>query len=354
MKKVLVHALVLATMAVVLSGCACNVQEVPPAHIGLEFKKSRYGGPSGFSGDLKLPGTYSLDMYNTLPLLQCKEETIREPFPSLAKDGVEFGIDIYVRFSANCEDKEAAAWIFGNVQPAPDVRVRDGQALSESPGRADCAKKEGDERKACEAEASKASKAGDDDYVVEDYAVRTITAYQLYSLYLRAIIGNSVRDSIAVYASDEINGKRDEIAKAITSSIQRSLEETFKDRKVVLRVHDVSVSKIDFPDKMMELNEKFANRKTEIKIEEENQKKVRAEIETEKMQKELEKVKSEKSVQEIELIGQTIRKNPEYLDYLMVTQQPKSLEALGKGGSTFVFGTPPSFMLQPVRRKDSQ
>lgn len=350
MKRALIRVLAFLALSVVLSGCSCNVQEVPPAHVGLEFKKSR-GGPSGFSGDLKLPGTYSLDWYSTLPLLQCKEETIREPFPSLAKDGVEFGIDVYVRFSANCEEKEAAQWIFGNVQPAPGLKVREGQAVADAP-KQDCSKKEGEDKAACEKEAAK-KEDGDEDYGVENYGVRTITAYQLYSLYLRAIVGNAVRDSIATYASDEINSKRDEIAKAIDESIRTSLEETFKDRKVVIRVHDVSISKIDFPDKMTELNNKLANRKTEIKLEEENLRKVKAEIETEKMQKDLEKVKAEKSVQEIELIGKIIRNNPEYLEYLMVTQQPKTMEALGKGGSTFVFGTPPSFMTQPVRRREA-
>lgn len=331
MRKLLAHVIWFMVLSVALSGCACNMEEVPPTHIGMEFRKSKTGNSDGFSGTVRQPGSYSLDLYSTMPLIQCKEETVREQFKSPAKDGVEFGTDVYVRFSANCGNEDAAKWIFKNVQPEPGLKVRETQTTNEPK--------------------PEEKKERSEDYSVENYDSRTVTAYQLHTTYLRPLIGNAIRDAISTYPSDEINSRRDEIAKAIVDKVQESLKRTFEesDRPAIVKVYEVTLSKIDFPDKMMELNEQLANKKTQIKIEEEELRKVKAQIETEKMQKDLEKVKAEKSVQEIQLIGKIIRENPEYLQYLQVTQQPKALEALGKGGSTFVFGSVPDFMRAPVR-----
>lgn len=314
----------------------CNVEDIPPAHKAWVFEQSAFGGTQGFKGPILGPGSHEIGVNNTYRMVQCSESTVREEFKSPAKDGVEFGTDIYIRFSANCDEDEAVKWVFQNVQPNPKLTATLAAAADK--------KVEGDK----EPDAKREGEAP----VNDNDAARTITAYQLHASYLRPLMGEAVRDAISMYPSDEINLKRDEIAKRLSESFNDKLADSFisANRPQVVRVYEVTLSKIDFPDKMVELNQQLANRKTEISIENENRKKVEAQIATEKMQKDLEQVKTQKSVQEIELIGRVLRENPEYLDYLRVRQQPSLYEALGKGGGTFIFGDQGHQLLLDTRK----
>lgn len=312
----------------------CNIQDIPPAHKAWVFEESALGSSKGFAGPILNPGSQDIGVNNSYRMIQCSESTVREDYTSPAKDGVEFGIDIYTRYAANCNEDDAIKWILQNVQPNPK-QVQD-VATSD--------KKTDDSKKAGEAPVD-----GRD-------ADRTVTAFQLHATYLRPLMGEAVRDAISGYNSDEINAKRDEIITKLSKNFNDRLKKTFDDAKrpQIILVYEITLSKIDFPDKMMELNQQLANRKTEIRIEEENKRKVTAQIETERQQKDLEKVKSEKSVQEIELVGKIIRENPEYLEYLRVKQQPEVFGALGKGGGTFIMGGGsgmPSLMLGPKSGK---
>lgn len=315
----------LGLLLLVLTLVGCNVQDIPPAHKAWVFEESNWGSTDGFTGPILGPGSQALGMNNSYRMLQCSESTVREEFKSPAKDGVEFGTDVYVRYAANCDEDDAVKWILRNVQPNPKQTA----AVSEKTD----AKNEG----------AAPSDPRDAD--------KTVTAFQLHATYLRPIMGETVRDAISAFASDEINAKRDEISKRLSEQFAEKVKKTFTDAKrpQIIQIYEVTLSKIDFPQKMDELNQQLANRKTEIRIEEENKRKVEAQIATEKMQKDLEKVKSEKSVQEIELVGKIIRDNPEYLDYMRIQQQPSLFEALGKGGGTFVIGgnNMPNLMFTP-------
>lgn len=316
--------LILLLLAIFLLGC--NVEDIPPAHRAWVFEESVFGGTEGFQGPILGPGSHSIGVGNSYRMLQCSESTVREQFKSPAKDGVEFGTDIYVRYAANCDEDDAVKWIFKNVQPNPKL--------------AETLAQEADKDK-------KDAKSSGEAPVDEKRADKTVTSYQLHATYLRPLVGEAVRDAISGYPSDEINLRRDEIAKKLSASLNEKLAKTFDDaqRPRIIKVYEITLSKIDFPDKMMELNQQLANKKTEIAIENESKKKVEAEIATEKMRKDLEQVKTMKSVQEIDLLGEVLRANPEYLEYLRVKQMPETVGALGKNGGTLVFGQMPDFFM---------
>ncbi len=50
------------------------------------------------------PGTYYTGSYDELHMVQCTVGTVREPPNALTKDGVQFRVDVYIRYSANCSD----------------------------------------------------------------------------------------------------------------------------------------------------------------------------------------------------------------------------------------------------------
>lgn len=329
------HLILTVIAAILLLGC--NVEDIPPAHKAWVFEESVFGGTDGFIGPVLGPGSHDLGVGNSFRMLQCSESTMREEFKSPAQDGVEFGTDIYVRFAANCDDEEAVKWTLKNVQPNPQLTASLIAAQAKTEGSPEV-KKEGEAP------------------VHDENAERTVTAYQLHATYLRPLMGEAVRDAISGYPSDAINLKRDEIARKLSDSFNEKLKKTFTDaeRPQIIKVYEITLSKIDFPERMMELNQQLANRKTEIAIENENKKKVEAQIQTEKMQKDLEKVKSEKSVQEIELVGKIIRDNPEYLEYLRIKQLPETVGNLGKGGGTLVFGQGPDFIMNVNPKKEGK
>ncbi len=100
------NAALLAAVSFVFVGCA--TMDVPQAYRGRMFDRS---GPltiaktgQGFIGPVLNPGTYSVGYYNEVMTVDCSTVTQHDPLTVLTKDGVQFGLDMYVRFSANCSD----------------------------------------------------------------------------------------------------------------------------------------------------------------------------------------------------------------------------------------------------------
>jgi hypothetical protein len=316
MKKLLAAALLFLT--------GCNLGDVPPAHKGWVFEQSKFGASNGFIGPVLSPGTHDMGMENELYLLQCSQSTVRESFSSPSKNGVEFGTDVYVRFSANCDDTKSVEWILKNVQPNPGLTLAQAE---EKP-------------KAKEGEAAAVETTAQD---TGSYALRTVTAAQLFHTYIRPALGKAVRDAVSRYQSDEVNLQRDAIAKEIETSFRKQLE---AEKIRLVSIAQLDLSRITFPQTMQGTMERLANVKTEVELEKENAKKVDEQILTEKKQKVLAQAKAEKAGTEIEEIGKMIRSNPEYLEYLRVQNEsaaiaatPAAFEGLGKGGGTVVFGS---------------
>src|SRR5277367_5899045 len=89
-----------------LNGCAS--EDILQAQRGRLFGRTGafafYSGKTGFYGPVLGPGTYYTGTYNEIHSVDCAMVTMREPLTALTKDGVQFGLNIYVRFSADCSD----------------------------------------------------------------------------------------------------------------------------------------------------------------------------------------------------------------------------------------------------------
>ena len=325
-----IKMLLLAVLAL-LSATGCNYEDVPQAHRGRVFEKAWFGESRGFIGDILAPGTHNIGLANELHLMQCGENTVRESFTAPSKNGVVFGADVYVRFQPNCEDGKSIKWVLDNVRP--------GSYTSDAPKQTP--KEETDPQKE-----------------VAQYSDKTVTAAQLFSTYVRPALGMAVRDAISAYQSDEINLKRQEIATAIDTGLRDRLSQS-AEKIEILKISQVDLSAIVFPEAMKGTMEQLANVKTEVELEKERTKKIEQQILAEQKNKELAKVKAQKSSTEIEEIGRAVRENPEYLTYVrlnaeaeMVQGIPKALEFLGEPNSTLVIGDQAlGSLLNPISNK---
>ena len=102
-----------------LAGCA--YMDVPMAHRGRRFSRTGpldLAGGEGFTGAVLRPGTYHIGPYDQVMLVDCSTVTSHDPLTVLTQDGVQFGIDIYVRYSANCEHDESVIEIMSMLSPA--------------------------------------------------------------------------------------------------------------------------------------------------------------------------------------------------------------------------------------------
>ena len=154
-------SLALSVTALLLA--ACGKEDVPQAHKGMMFDRTGalafYSGGDGLEGDILSPGTYYTGIYDEVRVVECSPDTVKEELTSLTKDGVQFGLDVYVTVSANCDD-DALKQIFATIAPAKG---------------------------------------------------RAISREQLYVTYVRPALGEAVRETIASHVANDINNKRDEI-----------------------------------------------------------------------------------------------------------------------------------------------
>src|SRR5262249_6035244 len=133
------------------------------AHRGRIFDRTGplglYIGGNGLSGPVLDPGTYFTGIYDEIREVDCSMVTMREPLVALTKDGVQFGLDIYVRFSADCVD-DSVATLLSQLTPDED---------------------------------------------------NLISTSKIYATYVRPAVGESVRETVSPYRANDINEKREEI-----------------------------------------------------------------------------------------------------------------------------------------------
>src|SRR5579859_3490116 len=98
----------LITAAVAALALGCASQDIPQAYKGRMFDRTGalafYTGGKGFTGPVLGPGSYFTGTYDEIRTVDCSMVTKREALTALTKDGVQFGLDIYVRFAADCAE----------------------------------------------------------------------------------------------------------------------------------------------------------------------------------------------------------------------------------------------------------
>lgn len=308
---------VIGSIALLTFGTGCSSQDIPQAHKGRMFDKTGalafYSGGKGFEGPILGPGTYYTGCYPEIRMIDCGQRTIKEPLTALTKDGVQFSLDIYVRFSANCDEDKAVEKLLATLSPANLA----------APPPAD--------PKAPQAD----TKHDVDVDPIEAFPNLTITSKQIYSTYVRPALGEAVREAVAVYIANDLNGKRDEMFQKIKDKFNEYIDKASKqgDAKLVT-IYTINLSNLDFPDQLEKAN---VDRATQAVLKDKaiaEREKVLAEIETSKLKITQQEVESQAEAKKIDTVGAALHRNPEY--YI----RDVYYYAADKGGSVMLPGNP--------------
>jgi len=288
----------LCLAGIMITTSACATMDVPQAHRGRLFDRTGslafYAGGEGFVGPVLPPGTYYTGLYDEIMMVDCSTITEHDPITVLTKDGVQFGIDIYVRFSANCTD-EAVIDLMTKLSPDPD-------------------------------------------------ADHTITTTKLYATYVRPAINGVVREVISPHRASEIN----EAHQQILANIRRRFIEEIKSHEGnVIVVYEVSLSNLDFPVAMDQANEQRAVQSILRDKAIAERERVKAEIATSIVRKELEQREGEAEAARIDVVGAALKRNPEFLRYDMQSKMPDIYRDAGAKGNMVIAAPTPSVVLRP-------
>jgi len=269
------------TMVVV--GCAS--QDIPQAYRGQMFDRTGplafYAGGKGFKGPILDPGTYYTGTYDDVRLVQCTVVTQREPLTALTQDGVQFKLDVYIRYAANCSDPSVAR-ILKSI--APD-------------------------------------------------ATNTVTADELYHVYVRPTLLEVVREVVSPYKANDINDKRETVLQSVRTRFMARMREVGQD---MVAVHDISLTNLDFPEEMDRANVQRAVQgvlKDKAIAERER---VEAEIETAKVRIQLSEQEAQASAVRILRVGDMLRKYPEYLQFDLQSRMPDIYREAGISGNLII------------------
>ncbi len=277
-----------------LGGCA--TEDIHQAFRGRMFGRTGafafYSGRIGFYGPVLGPGTYYTGTYNEIHTVDCAMVTMREPLTALTKDGVQFGLNIYVRFSADCSDP-GVQMLLGSLTP--------------------------DER-------------------------HTVTSTRIYQTYVQPAVGEAVRETVSPYRANDINDKREEILGLIR---KRFIEIITHREKNLALVYEVNLSNLDFPDEMDAAN---TDRAVQAILRDKaiaERERVTAEIQTMSMRRELSEKEGESQAVKIQRIGEALRQNPEFLQYDLQSKMPEIYKQAGASGNMVIAAPSPTVLVTP-------
>ncbi len=288
-------ALIAATCTVALTlGCAS--QDIPQAFKGRMFDRTGpfalFIGGNGFTGPVLGPGSYFTGTYDEIRTVDCSMVTKREALTALTKDGVQFGLDIYVRFAADCGDKSVTV-LLATLTPDKD---------------------------------------------------ESISSNKVYETFVRPAIGEAVREVVSPFRANEINDKREEILALIRKRFVEIM--TAREKQIVL-VYEVNLSNLDFPDAMDAAN---TDRAVQAILRDKaiaERERVQAETETMTMRKQLSEREGEMEAAKIDKIGEALRRNPDYLQFDLQQKMPEIYRVAGENGNLVLTAPNPSVIVSP-------
>jgi regulator of protease activity HflC (stomatin/prohibitin superfamily) len=289
----ILHILLLASL-LVATGCA--TMDIPQAHRGRMFERTGawkgYRGGRGFVGPVLRPGTAYTGLYDEVMLVDCSTITQHDPLTVLTKDGVQFGLDMYVRFSANCAD-ESVEQMLATLSPDQEM---------------------------------------------------TITTKQLFETFVRPSIGAVVREVVSPYRASEINDKQDQIL----SQIRKRFVETIDAHEGnLIKIYEVSLSNLDFPEAMDAAN---VDRAVQTILRDKaiaERERVKAEIETALVLKQLAEREGQAVAARIDAIGEALQRHPEYMQYDLQAKMPEIYQHAGAAGNMVITAPQPTVLLTP-------
>jgi hypothetical protein len=222
--------------------------------------------------------------------VDCSTVTGHEPLTALTRDGVQFGLDVYVRFAADCAD-DAVANLLETLTP-------------------------------------------DDEF--------SISSSKLYNTFVKPAIGEAVREMISPYRAADLNEKREELLANIRNRFIQLV--TGHERKVV-SIAEVNLTHLDFPEPMVAAN---VDRAVQTILKDKaiaERERVQAEIETTAMRRQLSEREGEVAAVKIERIGAALHANPEFLQYDLQSKMPDIYERAGKAGNMVITAPAPQVLL---------
>lgn len=265
----------------------CSSQEIPPAHKGRMFDKTGalafYSGGKGFEGPILGPGTYYTGIYPEVRTLDCSTRTFKEPLTSMTKDGVQFGLDVYVTTNANCDDNASVEALLAKLAPVGKV-VHEPAAGGAGQG------------------------SPDEKDPVETDPERAITSRQVYNTFVRPAVGEAVRQAVAGYDANDLNSHRDELF----AKIKAKLDAELKVASRLVIIVSFNLSNFKLPDEMAKA---AADRATQQVMRDKSlAEQERIKVETATAILEVEKLAAEAKgkAAKIDIEGAALHRNPEY------------------------------------------
>ena len=274
--------LLLAILGITATSSGCATMDIPQAHRGRLFSRTGifalYLGSNGISGPVLDPGTHFLGVYNELRIIDCSTTTVRESLDTLTRDGVHFGFDLVVRFSADCSN-EGVTQLIANLRP---------------------------------------------DH--ED----TITAKRVYDTYIQPAIGEAARESVSPLRANELNEKQAEVS----DGVKKRFGDIMATReKALVKIYELNISHLQFPPSLDTANlERAAQSLLRDKAIAERER-VTAEVETTMMKRKLSEQEAEVAVVKIEKVGAALAKNPAYAQYEFLQRLPEIYREAGQRGN---------------------
>lgn len=265
----------------------CSTQDVPPAHKGRMFDKTGvlafYSGGRGFEGPILNPGTYYTGVYPEVRTLDCSTRTFKEPLTSMSKDGVQFGLDVYVTISANCDSEPAVNALLTKLAP---VGKLEGAAPTSGAGQG----------------------LPDEKDPVETDPDRAVTSRQVYNTFIRPALGGAVRQAISSYDANDINSHREELF----ATIKKKLDADLKSDPQLVTIVNFNLSNFKLPDEMANA---AADRATQQVLRDKSiaeQERIKVETETAKLKVAQVQAEAQAEAARIDTEGAALHRNPEF------------------------------------------
>ena len=287
-------------IASLLAVCAvgCASMDIPQAYRGRMFDKTGplafYSGKTGFTGRVLGPGTYFTATYNEVHKVECSTVTVREPLTALTKDGVQFGLNVYVRFAPDCSDQGVNSLLTSLPVDSEN----------------------------------------------------NISAMRVYQTYVQPAVGEAVREVISPVRANDINDNREEILSQVR---RRFLEMVARRDKHIATVYEVNLSNLEFPDDMDRANTERAIQAILRDKAIAQRERVTAEIKTAEMSRDLSEKQGEAEAARIDQIGEALKKYPWFLQYDLQARMPDIYRAAGAQGNLVITAPNPAVFVSPAR-----
>jgi regulator of protease activity HflC (stomatin/prohibitin superfamily) len=281
-----------------LSAVGCTSADIPQAYRGQMFYRTGplafYSGKTGFQGPVLNPGTYFTATYDEVHKVECSTMTVREPLSALTKDGVQFGLNVFVRFSPNCTDAGVLKLL-----------------------------------------ASMPVDQNDD-----------VTAMAVYQTFVEPALGEATREVVSPIRANDVNDER----AAILEDIRRRFLDIVAQRaKDIAEIHEVNLTDLEFPADMNRANTERAVQAILRDKAVAERERVAAEIKTMEMRRDLSERQGEMEAARITKVGEALRLYPTFLTYDLQQRMPDIYREAGAQGNLVITAPNPAVFVTTGR-----